>query len=364
MSRSAAGCRWRRWAAHMACGAVFASAMSCGSSGLGASRPDTSPSVVAESVPELADRLVVSIEPWSFESGEGKVIVTPSYRIMTTATRQGMLDRMPRFMELALIQYTSSITPLPRPTRPMETFLMGTRGQWARMTQRVMGDEADVYLRIQRGGFSSRGRALLYDIGPRDTFAIAAHEGWHQYTQSVFKNSLSIALEEGLASYMEGFRWTGPEYDRPTFMPWANLERFDQLRQAKSRGRLIPLGRLMVASPQQLMQGDVNDALDYYAQTWALVLFLMEGEDGVYRGALKQMLSDAAEGTLLPRIQRQYGGRAAQSFAARRRGVDLLALYTGKSAEELDGPYQAFIAQIAQPGARSRIVQGLSPITP
>jgi hypothetical protein len=78
-----------------------------------------------------------------------------------------------------------------------------------------MGSDAEVYLKIQRGGFAASGRAILYDIGPRDTFAIAAHEGWHQYTQKSFRAPLTVSFEEGLATYMEGFRWSDDDRTRP-----------------------------------------------------------------------------------------------------------------------------------------------------
>ncbi|MFA6043970.1 MAG: hypothetical protein WC718_03205, partial [Phycisphaerales bacterium] len=150
---------------------------------------------------------VVSTEAWTLEGKTGQLITTPHYRIFTTIDKPYILDRLPLFMEAALANYTTSLEDLPAPRQPLETYLLATRPQWTRVTQRVMADQAEVYLRIQRGGFAAGGKAILYDIGPRDTFAIAAHEGWHQYSQSTFRTPLPTSLEEGLATYMEGFRW-------------------------------------------------------------------------------------------------------------------------------------------------------------
>jgi hypothetical protein len=315
----------------------------------------------------LPANVVVSVEPWTLESKDGKIITTLSYRILTTATRTSITDRIPVFMEAALIHYTTALGALPRPDGLMDTYLMANRPQWARMTQRFMGEQADTYLQIQRGGFASGGKAILYDIGPRDTFAIAAHEGWHQYSQRTFKNPLPVTLEEGVATYMEGFRWISPGSDEasrlPTFMPWSNWERYEQLRQAERNGKLVPLDKLMRSTPQELMAGDPDNALVYYAQVWALIHFLNEDGAGQYRGALKEMLSDAAAGRLIPKIQRELGSRAAGAYSARRGGVDLLALYTGRSAAALDGDYQLFIKAILKTGSRGKIVAGKSPLS-
>jgi hypothetical protein len=327
-------------------------------------KPTAAAGAVAADPNVLPANVVLSVEPWTYESKDGKIISTLSYRILTTVSKTSLTDRMPMFLETALIHYTTALGPLPRPDGAMETYLMGTRPQWARMTQRFMGEQAETYLQIQRGGFASGGRAILYDIGPRDTFAIAAHEGWHQYTQKAFKNPLPVTLEEGVATYMEGFRWDAPGSDKANFLPWSNWERYEQLRQAERNGKLVPLDKLMRSTPQELMAGDPDNALVYYAQVWALIHFLNEDGGGQYSKALRAMVSDAANGRLIPRIQRELGSRTAGVYAARRGGVDLLALYTGRSAGALDSDYQAFIKAIVKTGSRAKIVAGQSPLSP
>ncbi len=305
---------------------------------------------------------VISTEAWTLEGKTGQLITTPHYRIFTTIEKQYILDRLPLFMEAALANYTTSLEDLPAPRQALETYLLATRPQWTRVTQRVMGDQAEVYLRIQRGGFAANGKAILYDIGPRDTFAIAAHEGWHQYSQSTFRTPLPTSLEEGLATYMEGFRWLPGSGPTPAFLPWANLERFEQLRQASIEQRLRPLDEVLLSTPQELLKDNPDAALNYYAQVWALIHFLNEGEEGAYRGALRSMLADAASGELIGKIRAKHGTRAASLYALRRSGVDLLELYTTRNARELDSGYQAFIATAVRVGAKQAIVQGRSPM--
>ncbi len=319
--------------------------------------PVASPSVAGPAPVPVAEVAPVPVgvvaSEWTYESTPGKVLTTAHYRIHTTVTRDALLDRMPKLMEAALSHYRSAVAPLPPPEEPLDTFVFGNRPQWERMTQRFMGEDAGVYLRIIRGGYTARGRSVLFDIGMRDTLAIAAHEGWHQYTQTVFRDQLPTAFEEGLATYMEGFRLTGENRDQYTFKPWANPERFFTLRRAAERERLMPLGRLVRSTPQELMAGDEGDALTYYAQVWALVHFLREGAGGAYKDSLARMVSDAVAGKLA------FSGRRSG-----RRAPDLLEAYTGHTADDLEPAYSEFIRQVTRVGSGEKVMRGDSPLDP
>ena len=313
---------------------------------------------------------VLSVELWTHEGRPGRVITTPSYRIFTTETQGMVFDRLPAFLEHALAAYAAVAPGLPRPARVMDTFMMSTQPQWSRLVQRFLGAEGQAASRIQRGGIAANGRGLFYDIGPRDTFSIAAHEGWHQYTQVAFAEPLPIWLEEGLATTFEGFRWSvaAPSAGAapgaaPLFLPWANLERFDKLRDAHRAGRLMPLAQLLTLAPQNLLD-DPDRTLVYYAQVWALVMFLREGEGGRYAPALQGMIADAAAGRYGARLSASLGARPARAALLRRVGHDPLVAYTGADIGTLDAQYRAFVAQLAATGARDRAVQGVSPVAP
>ncbi len=308
---------------------------------------------------------VTQVDEWLFDSTPpvpGKLLTTRNFRVFTTTTNPDLAERVPVFMEAALAHYTSAIATLPAPSGSLELYRMANRPQWERLTQKVMGDEAGTYLRIERGGFTARSKSILWDIGRRDTFSIAAHEGWHLYTQRAFRDSLPIALEEGLATYMEGFRWNPRESSLPTFLPWANGERFGQLRDAVAGERVLDIDLLLLSSPQELMSQGTQGALDYYAQVWALVHFLMEGENGMYREPFRQLLQDTASGALNRKIADRLGSRAASVHNARRRGVDVLSVYTGVPTRELDASYKAFVKRVVKTGSGQRIWRGESPI--
>lgn len=303
---------------------------------------------------------VQSVEAWTFENFPGRVLRTANYALYTTDNKPIVTDRLPGYLEAALTQYIAVIAPLPRPSARMDTFVMATRQQWQRLTLRMLGPSGVPVTYIERGGFTSAGRSYLFDIGQADTFAIASHEGWHQFSQSTFKERLPITLEEGLATFFEGHRWIGSDV---VFLPWANLERFDRLRDASAvRGAdgFIPLEELMEASPQSLMTRGSQAPLTYYAQAWALIHFLREGEGGRFRTPFEMMVADAAAGTLSKRVQLAAKANRGSGLTPMNPGV-VFRTYFGVDPSAMDPAYQAFLRQIVQTGGRSAIVEGRSP---
>lgn len=308
-------------------------------------------------------------EPWAFENKPGRVLLTPSYRLYTTTEQPILLERMPAFLEAAMAHYRTALGDLPAPSSPLESYLLANRPQWVRFTQRLMGDQADPFLRIQRGGYSTRGKAVLYDVGMRDTFSLASHEGWHQFTQRTFQQPLPTWLEEGIATYMEGFRWD-QKSGGVNFLPWANVERFEQLRTACTSGTLMPVRELLSTSPQQLLgagrlkQAGAEAALTYYAQVWSLVHFLREGAGGKYREELAGLLRDASRGQLDQRLLSAGGTDTSRMYLQPRRGPEFFRLALHADMDQIQSEYDQFVARLVQPGAKQKIVAGESPVTP
>lgn len=322
--------------------AVLAAAVGAGCA---ARSPGTraSPAVVADAPVEAAT------EAWEFDGRPGQQVKTRWYRLFTTERDAELVRRMPVFLERALGHYTTALGPLPRPPMRLDTFLMGTRDEWVTLTRQVMGDQAATYLRIQRGGFSSGGRALLWTIGRHDTLAIAAHEGWHQYTQRTFRQDMPAWLEEGVAVFMEGFLPDPVAPEQPVFNGWANTERYDQLRRASYRRRLQPLEDVLTASPQDLINSTTDGTLTYYAQVWVLVHFLNENEQ--YRRGLSAAIADAAAGRL-------RGGRSR----GMPNGADVFRAYINPDLAAAGREYDEFIAKVARSGNRAKISRGMSPL--
>ncbi len=298
---------------------------------------------------------------WQFRQSAGVLLTTPHFDLYTTMRRRSVLDQMPLFLEHALAHYTQTLTPLPAPGRRLETYLFATRADWEAKTKELLPNRAGTYLSLGRGGFTTRGRSVLYYIGRTDTLAIAAHEGWHQYTQQTFREPLPIWLEEGLATYMEGFVRHGSEL--PTFLPWANAERYETLRAAVRGQRLIPLDEILTKTPQSFLQQGKNRLLVYYAQVWALTHFLNEGAEGRYHDSLIALLHDAAAGRVSDRLAEELDGSSgAVRRTPRSTGAIMAMVYLNVDIAELGRQYEQFVDEAIQPGGLAEILHGSSPV--
>jgi hypothetical protein len=316
-----------------------------------ASLRDAAASVASEPIMDVA----VQRRPWTFGGHSGQLITTPHYRVYTTMTRQSVVDRIPLFLERAMAHYTTALAPLPKPGRHLDTYLFESRGQWEAKTRQLLPKQAAIFLALGRGGFTTRGVSVLYYIGRNDTLSIAAHEGWHQFSQETFRSQLPLWMEEGIATYMEGYI-SHPD-GLPKFKPWANRERYHALREAVQADALLPLDAILSRTPQSFLHESKSRLLVYYAQVWALTHFLAEGQDGRYRQALQEVLLDAARGRLAVEALGTRGGPGGV-----RLGPAVLKAYFDTDVRAFERAYLRFVNEAVRTGGRDRIVQGRSPV--
>jgi hypothetical protein len=310
---------------------------------------------VASAQPEPITDVPVQQRPWNFGGHTGQLITTPHYRIYTTMTRQSVIDRLPLFLERAMANYTTALAPLPEPGRHLDTYLFESRGQWEAKTRQLLPKQASIFLALGRGGFTTRGISVLYYIGRNDTLHIAAHEGWHQFSQETFRSQLPLWLEEGIATYMEGYL-SHPD-GLPKFRPWANRERYHALREAVQANGLLSLDAVLRRTPQSFLHESKSRLLVYYAQVWALTLFLTEGENGRYRLALQEVLLDAERGRLAVEALGTRGGPGGV-----RLGPAVLKAYFDTDVDAFERAYLQFVNKAIRTGGRDRIDQGRSPV--
>lgn len=310
--------------------------------------------------------------PWAYHGAPGFVLSTPHYRLFTTSRDEDLIELMPLFIEQSLNHYRSEFGLLPAPIRPMESYLFEQRGQWEDFTRRVMGSQAGPYLNISRGGFAVNGIGVFYELSGSDTYKIAAHEGWHQFSQTVFRDSLPDWVEEGVATYMEGHRVRRGQF---SFAPWSNPERFFQIHRARRDGLLLPLDVLLQTDPEDLLSSKDAGVLNYYAQVWLLIHYLQEWDDGKYRRSFADLLSDACNGTLDQSISKRLspsrldadatGQHTALGSEAVPRtgiaGIDIFRAYFNTDLEDADTEYRRFISQMSGRGAWRRMMQGRRP---
>lgn len=322
---------------------------------------------VADQQPEVGTGGVTE-EPWSFGGYDGELITTPTHLIHHTLPESRLRRALPEFTASTLDHYRSMITgpvgaePLPLPGERLSSYVFDTRPEWAAWTKWRLGRSANVYLAIERGGYTIDAESVLWDIGRYDTLCMLAHEGWHQYTQSVFRHPLPAFLEEGLATYAEGHR--SARSNQPSrFIPWRNFERFGQLRGSNYRDRLIDLDEIVTQPPQAFVSRGERSLLTYYAQVWVLIHYLVEGQDGQYRDGLVRLLQDAAEGHIASSLY-----DADRSAARRGRllgpnaGRAIIATYFDQDYGRFKAGYEAFIQRVVASGNGTRIWQGKSPL--
>jgi len=325
--------------------------------------------------------VVRQVEAWSFNNDTGRALTTDNFVIYTTERSTVITQRMPAFLEAALANYRTAVGSLPTPARPIDVYVMNDRAQWQALTYSVLGERGHAVVNgIRRGGFTTQGKSLLYDIGAFDTMSIAAHEAWHAYTQTTFAETLPMWAEEGLATYMEGHRWNGAA---PRFSGWANIARFDRLRVAVKDNALMPLEAVLASSPNQMIgmrsamgeqqfgaaglaAGGVNDGpVLWYSEAWALVHFLNEGEGGKYRPAFRQMLQDAASGNLRATVLahlKEPANAGRPRLLASAAPTEAFRAYFGSDLAAIGGEFDRFCRRIVRVGAREAVTLGNSPI--
>jgi len=293
---------------------------------------------------------------------DGVILATPNYRIHTSLRDRSLRQTLPRFLETAFDHYRTAILDLPLPREPMRTYVFGARSEWNRHTERVLPpSESAAMLRLRRGAYTANAEVVLHDLGRTDTLFLAAHEGWHQYSQSVFRQPLPIWLEEGIATYMEGHR-IDRLTDEVQFLPWRNLERYGELRARARRGELIPLAELIERSPQSFLENGGQQLLTYYAQLWVLTHFLVEGEGGKYLPRLRRLLDDAVEGRIAARLAAEAGlSDRSRRGVASRLGRAVFSVYLSGDFEAFEQEYLAFQARLLERGVGTLIWRGQSP---
>jgi len=127
--------------------------------------------------------VVRSSSPWDEGGGPGERVRTEHYNLHLALKDPVFRGQLPAYLEACLVAYGSAITPIPMPADPMDFYIFASRQPWEAWTRRTLGDEAGLYLGLGRGGFTTDGTSVLYDLGRVDTLTIAAHEGWHQFSQ-------------------------------------------------------------------------------------------------------------------------------------------------------------------------------------
>lgn len=303
---------------------------------------------------QMADYLrkepaVKNVEVWRNGHGPGLIIKTENYLVYTTLLEPLMLRQIPAFLESAYKAYQSQLPHPLNKTHPLKVYLFDTRDQWERFTRDTAGADAKVYLQIQRGAYTLNGTVVAYNIGRKQTFSVIGHEGWHQFNQQLFVYRLPSWLDEGIATLFETCRYSQGQF---LFEPEKNLMRLASLKQIYQRGQVIPLRKLIVLNPGQVLIDQSNDdsVVAFYAQNYALVRFLREYRYGVHLRQYHSLLLGGAEGSWP--LSQDLASLAADRNRPLTVGWNtqisslLFTHYIGPEVDKLEAEYQSFCRKI------------------
>ncbi len=289
--------------------------------------------------PVVDDEVTFSVTPWVFEGNDGVHIQTEYWNIYTTIQYEHILELLPTFYEELVDHYATVFGPLPYPDRRMDVFLFQSQSQWRMKVQDMLGRDAEQWFSLGRGGLTIDGVAVLYDLDrrgrSRTTLRIAAHEGWHQYAEAIFLSDLPTWLDEGIGTWMEGFRMRNGSIQ---FEPTSNWDRLSSLRKLVNAKRLSPLSEVMSSNPSALLNDSRSSLLGYYAQLWGLTSFLIEADDGVHREQMLNIFHQALDGTLKRR-------RVSPSYWLR---------FFTEDVDVFEQQYQTWISEFVKPGSSWR----------
>jgi hypothetical protein len=249
-----------------------------------------------------ASPALVEFQKLSIDGSEGCRVTCPHYRIYSTVPDSQLLHRLANLLEGAREEYRS-LAPDVLPTdHPMDCYLFESRSEWAAFTKAHTGEDAPIYLRVNRGGYTVGDWFVAYWIGDTATFSVTAHEGWHQYVARHLKGRLPPFLEEGVACLFEQVEWDG---DLPRWDLTVNTSRLNSLRSAVADDQLYPLSQLVRMHAGQVVGKPGAKIEAFYGESWAFARFLREGNHGRNEQTLHRMLADAARGTLFADNSRQ-----------------------------------------------------------
>lgn len=291
-------------------------------------------------------RASITFSAWSYDGRPARTVHTDHYIIYTTLEDREFLQSVAQVMEGALEQYQRLTPGVPLTDRPMYCYIFSRRPEWAQFTIANTGPDAAVYLKINRGAYTIGDRFVAYFIGDVGSYAVAAHEGWHQYVARHFRSRLPPFLEEGIAAMFENIRWSS---DLPRWNLSFNPARVAQLQDAVRENRLLPLEKLCTMHAGDVVSQKDEQIEAFYAQNWAFAQFLWNAENGRYRPMFQKMLADLASGQA-----DQWTGRVAPPHVWDRRTVrPLLEHYLGMNIHQIDTAYQQYIRKLASSSRQS-----------
>ena len=134
------------------------------------------------------------------------------------------------------------------------------------------------------------GNKLMALAGGPQTWSTVQHEGFHQFVHRAIGGEIPVWVNEGLAEYFGHGVWTGDGFVSG-IIPESLRRRMVSLIEKK---QLQPFEKML-----QMSYAEWSAALNRtnYDQAWAMVIFLVQAEDGKYQEAFGKFIADISRGS-------------------------------------------------------------------
>ena len=278
---------------------------------------------------------------WTGDGLTGRRITTEHFDIYSTLHDEELESALPSILEAAYRRFSKDLPTPDVAGERLTVYVLGTRGEWDRFTRVRYPDRYEVYSRIRHGGYTEGDTSVSFYTDRSATVATLVHEAWHQYLGSRFDGPIPAWIHEGLACYHESLHLDGA---KPVFTPRRNTFRINRLRDAVQSNALLTIRELVETDAGVVLSQDHSRITDtYYAQAWALILFLRHDPAGQRAGDFDQMLADLADGTFRVKLGAAKLGAADPS--AMSAGAAAFQAYFGAS-EALADAYYDFMVRL------------------
>ena len=213
-------------------------------------------------------------------------IRTDHYRIRTDLD-DDLANELAKLMEGMFAEYSHRLADFNDTAefRVLDVYLFTHKADYTRLTEDRFRNTGGIFI----AGRLNLLAAFLEEQGRDALRRTLQHEAFHQFAFNAISPDLPIWLNEGMAQVFEEGLWVGDQ-----FVPGqASPRRLRQLKSDIDAGRLMDFQKFMDVTPEEWAKNLYDDAsrgATYYGQAWAMVHFLVNGENGAFRKRLIEML--------------------------------------------------------------------------
>ncbi len=283
------------------------------------------------------------LQEWGAAGRPGVHWVTDHYDIYTTVQDAELRDYLPKYVETCYLLYEHLLPVAKDAAGPrMQIYLFSDRLEWDGFVRQRYPDRYPIYRKIASGGFTEGDTCVAYNCGRSVTLSVLAHEGMHQYIQTRLGSPVPAWFNEGLATYCETVEFRRNE---PYFVPQRNTFRVNHLCQAMQNQTAQSLTEILATDAGAVLGvGLIQSTNVYYAQVWALMSFILRGQDGKYAHAVNEIAHDARDGTI--RIKAQATRVASSSPAEMSFGQAVFETYVTTDADAFQSAMDAYVERL------------------